>query len=141
MHAGGWNPGALSAALSAMQDEGLSQGDIAKLAGVNRSQVNRWARGEHRPAYDRALRLARATAARMPAVAARFMTAAGYTWDGRADPAPEREPPIPPDLLALIRRRFPPDKQQEAIDALEDILLPPTESGEGDPARRRRRVS
>ncbi len=55
--------------------------------------------------------------------------------------AEDDRPVIPPDLLALIRRRFPPDKQQEAIDALTGILAPPTGSGEGDPAGPARRVS
>ena len=52
----------------------------------------------------------------------------------------EKQPLIPPDLLALIRRRFPPDKQQEAIDALEDILAP-TEPGAADPSGSSRRAS
>jgi transcriptional regulator with XRE-family HTH domain len=50
-------------------------------------------------------------------------------------------PPVPPDLVALIRRRFPLDKQQEAIDALRDILSPPTEYGEEGPSGPARRVS
>ena len=54
--------------------------------------------------------------------------------------AEEKQPVIPPDLLALIRRRFPPDKQQEAIDALEDILAP-TEPGAADPSGSSRRAS
>ena len=54
--------------------------------------------------------------------------------------AEEKQPLIPPDLLALIRRRFPPDKQQEAIDALEDILAP-TEPGAADPSGSSRRAS
>jgi len=43
-----------------------------------------------------------------------------------------------PNLLALIRRRFPEDKQQEAVDALAGILLPTEygEDGRPDPARR-----
>jgi transcriptional regulator with XRE-family HTH domain len=41
-----------------------------------------------------------------------------------------------PDLLTLIRRRFPPDRQQEAVDALGDILMPPTGPGEGRLSRR-----
>jgi len=61
----------------------------------------------------------------------------------------EKQLVIPPDLLALIpdllariQRRHAPDKRQEAVDALADILLPPTESGEGAQADRRpRRVS
>jgi DNA-binding XRE family transcriptional regulator len=57
----------------------------------------------------------------------------------------EKQPVIPPallalipDLLALIKRRFPPDKQQEAVDALAGILLPTEygEDGRPDPARR-----
>jgi DNA-binding XRE family transcriptional regulator len=59
----------------------------------------------------------------------------------------DRQPVIPPallamipDLLALIRRRFPPDKQQEAVDALAGILLP-TGSGEEGPSGPARRAS
>jgi len=54
--------------------------------------------------------------------------------------AEEKQSLIPPDLLALIKRRFPPDKQQEAIDALEDILSP-TEPGEEGPTGPSRRAS
>lgn len=48
----------------------------------------------------------------------------------------ERQPAVPPEMLILIRRLYPPDRQQEAIDALAGILAPPTEPGEGRPSRR-----
>ena len=50
----------------------------------------------------------------------------------------EEQPAVPPGLIAIIRRSYPPDLQQEAIDALADILARSTEPGEG---RRSRRAS
>lgn len=138
MH-GDWSPGPLRDALAAMQEEGYTQGDIARLSGVNRSQVNRWARGENRPTYDRALQLARHIGRRHPAVAAQFMTASGYTWAG--DTEPEPEPAIPPDLMAVIRRTLSPEEQERAIAALNETLsgpaAPATAEGEQSPRPRR----
>jgi len=107
MH-GGWNPGALRAVLAAIQDAGFTQGDLAKLARVNRSQVNRWARGENRPAYDRALLLARRIARDYPGLAAEFMAASGY---GAAEAEPE------PDSLGIA----PEDDHERYILAHPDL--------------------
>ena len=126
----------LPAALAAIEDAGLSKSDIAKIASVHRSQVSRWFSGENRPGYDAAMRIAGYLRRDNPQLAGEFTAAAGY--GGPAEPEPES--PVPPDLLALIRRRFPPDKQQEAIDALEDILAP-TEPGAADPSGSSRRAS
>lgn len=86
MHAG-WKPDALRSALAAIQDEGFTQADLAELADVNRSQVNRWTRGENRPTYDKALLLARRIARKNQRLADEFMTAAGYGPPG-AEPEP-----------------------------------------------------
>jgi transcriptional regulator with XRE-family HTH domain len=122
----------LPAALAAIEDAGLSKSDIAKIAGVHRSQVSRWFSGEHRPGYDPAMRVAGYLRREHPRLADEFTAAAGY--GGPAEPEPES--PVPPELTALIRRLLPPDRQQEAIDALADILFAPTEPGEGRPSRR-----
>lgn len=131
MH-GEWSPGELRAALAAIQDQGLGQGEIAKLAGVNRSQVNRWARGENRPTYDKALRLARRIGVRHPGLAAALMAASGYTWDGVTEPEPEPEQAGISDKLRGQIEAEAGDLAPEMIAAVERILA--RERGEEGPS-------
>jgi transcriptional regulator with XRE-family HTH domain len=98
-----------------MEDAGFGQGDIAELAGVNRSQVNRWARGENRPTYDKALQLARRTGGRLPRVAARFMAAAGYAWDGKTEAEPGPRPLIAPEVEDAVRQHAESPEEAEAL--------------------------
>src|SRR5215471_3740289 len=106
-----------------MQNEGLGQGEIAELAGVNRSQVNRWARGENRPTYDRALQLARRAGRRMPELAARFMAAAGYPWDGSTDPADDDLSDFGPGEVKAIRDSIPDKADQDRVFLLIRVML------------------
>ena len=99
----------------------LSQEELAKAVGASVRAVGDWENDRRKPrnrlgALEQVL---------------------GVSLSGEPPPAS----PVPPDVLALIRRRFPPDKQQEAIEALEDILAPPTESGEAGPSDPSRRAS
>jgi len=107
---------------------GMRQEDLAARLGVAKSTVAKWETGVHFPKR------------KLGAVEAVL----GISLSGEPD-APVS--PVPAEILALIRRRFPEDRQQEAIEALEDILAPPTEPGEGDrtdpsdPSRPSRRAS
>jgi len=100
---------------------GMRQEDLARRLGVARVTVSNWESGKHPPK--------------------RKLGAIEEVLGVSLADEPEREPVIPPGLLAGISRWVPPDKQQEAIDKLGEILSAPTESGEGDPAGRPRRAS
>ncbi len=137
MH-GDWSPPALRAALAAIQDAGYDQGEIAGLAAVNRSQVNRWARGENRPTYDKALRLARRMARRRADLAARLMTAAGYSWDGQPEPETERADVLAdrfgPEDADRMKKVFLARPDGEAIlREMEKEFRPPGEEGGSRP--------
>jgi transcriptional regulator with XRE-family HTH domain len=125
MHYEEWSASRFAAALGALEDAGLTQSRLARLAGVHRSQVNRWSRGENRPGYDPVRRLAVATWRQHPGIARELVEASGYPW---AEPA-ATEPPIPPDVLRVISRYYSPDQQREVIEKLGEVGPP-----EGDEA-------
>src|SRR5258708_38965105 len=86
-------PARLAAVFNAMTDAGLSKSDIAKIAGVHRSQVSRWFTGETRPTYDTAMRLAAGiTHDGHPELADEFVIAAGYGGPAPLPPEPEPTP-------------------------------------------------
>src|SRR5258708_34418422 len=86
-------PARLAAVFNAMTDAGLSKSDIAKIAGVHRSQVSRWFTGETRPTYDTAMRLAAGiTHDGHPELADEFVIAAGYGGPAALPPKPEPAP-------------------------------------------------
>lgn len=89
-----WIPVQLAETLTAIQDvTGMSQREIARIAGVNRSQVNRWSHGESQPGYDKITRVALAIRQRgHEALAQQLMTASGYGVLPDGDTAPEAEP-------------------------------------------------
>jgi transcriptional regulator with XRE-family HTH domain len=62
----------------------LSQSEVGRLAGRNRTMANRWLSGQSRPTYEAAAAFADAIAQRHPALtdlARRFLQAAGYRPD------------------------------------------------------------
>jgi transcriptional regulator with XRE-family HTH domain len=112
---------------------------MARLAGVNRSQVNRWSRGENRPGYDPVRSLAAAVWRKHPDLARELVEASGYAW---AEP---KDPP-PPDVLTeelgqdtadRVRREL--AKRGEAGRAVlaefERVLSSPGEEAESEPGR------
>lgn len=99
-----------AAAFTAAEATGLSKSDIARITGTHRSQVSRWTSGEQRPSYDRTMRLAAHLARTRPDVAEELVAAAGYG-------PPEPDPPVPPDVLAVMSR-YTPDEQAKIIEEL-----------------------
>lgn len=118
MH-GEWSGPRIAAAIAALKGAGISEQRIAKLAGVNRSTANRWARGTNRPDHDPVRRLAAAVWRGHPREARELVEASGYPW---AEPEPIPEPAVPPEVLEVIRKA-PRDEQwkRDAIEALEAI--------------------
>ena len=94
---------------------------MARMAGVNRSQVNRWSRGENRPGYDPVRKLALAVWRSRPDLARELVEASGYAW---AEPGEVPEPPpIDPKVLAALRDAYrgEPEKLAEAIRAIAQV--------------------
>jgi transcriptional regulator with XRE-family HTH domain len=108
----------VAAALAALSDAGITQSRMGRLAGVNRSQVNRWSRGENRPGYDPVRRLAAALFPQFPVLAEELVEASGYAWAEPGD-APART--IPPKVLTAIEESYDPEKQARIIEMLEEI--------------------
>lgn len=88
-----WSATRIAAALAKLEDTGLSQPRMARLAGVSQSTVNRWSRGRVQPGYAAVRKLAVAMWPRHPDLARELVEASGYAW---AEPS---EAP-PPDVLA-----------------------------------------
>jgi transcriptional regulator with XRE-family HTH domain len=73
----------------------LSMQDVARLAGVSRTQASRWSHGKHQPAYASARQLAVAVQRRGRGdLGDRLMKSAGY------GPLPEDKPAPEPELVA-----------------------------------------
>lgn len=95
-----------------MDSAGLTQKDVAAIAGVSQAMASRWLRADHRPGFDALQRLAAAVRERRPSLAPvvnDLLLAAGY---GSAVP-PDSEPAAapaevePPDPVKLL---LPPDE-------------------------------
>lgn len=116
-----------AAVFAAVERTGLTKSDIARIAGIHRSQVSRWVSGEQRPSYERTMRLAAyLRRAGHPDLAEQLIAAAGY---GPVEQGPDST--VPPDVLALIRRRYPdPEQQRRAVEALEELGEPSGLPGE-----------
>lgn len=70
----------------------LGMQDVARMAGISRSQASRWGHGKHQPAYASVLRLAAAVQRDgRRELADRLMKSAGYGAlpDGEPEPEPE----------------------------------------------------
>lgn len=127
-----WSASRIAAALARLEDTGLSQPEMARQAGVSQSTVNRWSRGKVRPGYDAVRRLAVAVWRKQPELARELVEASGYPW-AEPDAAPD-PPPIPADVLEVIRKNYDPDEQAEIIEMLTELSAGRdglTEPGEG----------
>lgn len=82
VHTTEWDRAAVRSILEAiMKRAKLSQGDLGKLAGRDRTMANRWITGKHQPTYESAAQLAAAITAQRPDLAdltRQFMVAAGH---------------------------------------------------------------
>jgi transcriptional regulator with XRE-family HTH domain len=93
MH-GEWSGTRIAAAIAALKATGLSDQRIGKLAGVNRSTANRWARGLNRPDHDAVRQLAARIWREHPDIARELVEASGYPW---AEPTEVEAPWTPLD--------------------------------------------
>lgn len=121
-----------AAALTAVEATGLSKSDIAKIAGIHRSQASRWFSGDQRPSYDRVMRLANYLRREHPGLADELIAATGY-----GPPGAEPEPPIDPDVLKALKRAYrdDPEKLQEAILAIAEVEGAASGRSEEGPSR------
>ena len=129
MHYEDWSAARIAAALARLEDTGLSQPNMARLAGVSQSTVNRWSRGKVQPGYAAVRKLAVAVWRKHPALAKELVEASGYAW---AEPADAPEPDVLADEFgaenaARLRRVF--GKRGETgaavLAAIEDELRRP----------------
>jgi transcriptional regulator with XRE-family HTH domain len=93
-----WLPHQFREALGRLRDRsGLSDADLARLAGKSRSQVNRWSRAENQPGFDGLRTLATNLAregypAEIVNLAGDLIRAAGYSTESAgAPPVPDAE--------------------------------------------------
>ena len=120
----------IAAVLSEIEKTGRSRAEIGRLAKRDGSNATRWAQGTHLPGWPAVKSLADAIRGDSPDLAGRLLEA----WHYYSDPV-ERGPDstVPPDVLALIRRRYPdPEQQRRAIRALEEVGDPTEPPGEAE---------
>jgi transcriptional regulator with XRE-family HTH domain len=98
----------------------LGMQDVARLAGISRSQASRWGHGKHQPAYASVRQLAIAVRRRgRRDLADMLMKSAGYAALPEGEPAPEPEL-IPADeweRAVLSDPDLPPDMARSIIEA------------------------
>jgi transcriptional regulator with XRE-family HTH domain len=102
---GSWDSARFREVLRLIKDRtGLSQEQLANLAGRHRTQFNRWTRAENKPGYDAVARLASEIIASHPEaadLAKELLTSAGYGVSSlEATRASEPETPSPPQSSA-----------------------------------------
>lgn len=119
-----WSGARVAAALARLSDAGYPQSRLARLAGVNRSAVNRWSRGENRPTYDAVRRLSAGVWRAHPDEARELVEASGYAWSEPSELEPE--PLVDPEVAEMLRRRYP-GEADEFIAELERRLSEPRE--------------
>ena len=90
MHYEDWSAARIAAALAGLEDAGYSQPNMARLASVSQSTVNRWRRGKVQPGYAAVRKLAVAVWRKHPALARELVEASGYAWAEPTD-APETD--------------------------------------------------
>jgi len=90
-----WSGTRIAAALARLADAGYTQSRLARMAGVNQSTANRWARAERRPGYDAIRRLAVGVWQAYPDLARELVEASGYAW---VEPSEVDRSPPPPAL-------------------------------------------
>ena len=127
MHYEEWSGTRVAAALARLGDAGYPQSRLARMAGVNRSQVNRWSRAENRPGYDAVRKLAAGLWRAHPDLARELVEASGYAWSEPPEAPPE--PLVDPEVAEMLRRRYP-GEADDLIAELERRLSEPREEGQ-----------
>lgn len=142
MHNEEWSAARIAAALARLEDKGLSQPKMARLAGVSQSTVNRWSRGRVQPGYSAVRKLAVAVWRGHPDEARELVEASGYAW---AEPQDSPDPPPELDddteLMERLRRAYrnDPEMVREAFEAVkwaESLPSGQSRRGESGPGRR-----
>lgn len=120
----------LAAVIAAIEKTGRTKATVGRLAGRDGSAASRWAKGTHLPGWSAVRSLSDAIRADSPELADQLLEA----WHYYSDPV-ERGPDstVPAEVLRVIRRNYPPERQREAIEALES-LGPERPSGEQSPS-------
>lgn len=114
----------LAAVIAAIENTGRTRAEIGRLAGRDGSGATRWAKGTHLPLWPAVKSLSDAIRSDNPELADSLLDAWHYYSDP-VEPGPGSS--IPPEVLAVIRKNYTPEKQREAIRMLEELSAPPTE--------------
>lgn len=129
-----WDRARVITVLAAIKDAGISVPVMSRRSGVTRSTIYRWMAGEVQPDYNKVYSLAYAVWPRQPRLARELVEASGYAWAEPAEaPGP---PPIPDDVMDVIRKNYPPEKQAEIIEMLAELSERDVEPGPGDQSQR-----
>ena len=118
-----WSATRIAAALAKLEDAGRSQPEMARLAGISQSTVNRWSRGKVQPGYGAVRKLAVAVWPRHPGLARELVEASGYAWAEPAEPPPQ--PTVPERLRREIMSEpgLTDDEREAVLRAVERQLL------------------
>lgn len=114
----------------------MSQSELARRVAVDRVTVYRWENGIQRPEnVDVVKRVAEALGVEVDEA----LAAAGLRLDADPPARPTREPPMPPELLELVRRLADPNTPQRDKDFIHRTLVTLANlPAEEQPPRRRR---
>lgn len=120
-----------AAVFKAVEATGLTRSDIARIAGIHRSQVSRWISGEQRPSYERTMRVAAHLRREdRGELAEQLITATGYGVP--AEPVPELDDD--PETLEVLRSAYrdDPGKVREVAKRLleEEVRASSGQAGE-----------
>lgn len=135
---GSWDSARFREVLRLIKDRtGLSQEQLAHLAGRHRTQFNRWTRAENQPRYDAVSRLASEISANHPEagdLAEQLLSAAGYGGSSptatqaseakTADlpPPSAHSPPTPAEASTQAEQNVSRAQAEQIADALERLL-------------------
>jgi transcriptional regulator with XRE-family HTH domain len=140
-----WSAARIAAALAKLEGAGLSQPEMARMAGVSQSTVNRWSRGRVQPGYGAVRRLAVAAYRTRPDLARELVEASGYAWAEPQELPPE---PVVPERLRreiMSEPKLTDEERQAVLRAVERQILiergawgqsapPPADPGRERPA-------
>lgn len=128
VHTTEWDRDLLRDALREIMDRaGLTQAEVGRLAGRDRTMANRWLKGQHQPNYEAAARFAAAITEQRPDLSRLvqdFLTAAGYPpASGREDgpaagSAEDGRASSPEQFIAALR-----EIARETDKSIGDVLV------------------
>jgi len=98
----------------------LSKSEFARRAGVHRDTVHRWEAGQNRPED---VRVIQRLAAEFELDLDEALSAAGLRPTEEPATRPSREPPMPPELLTLVRKLADPATPEADREYIRRTLL------------------